>query len=72
MKKRYASKSKSKGKDKIKVKTSQNTDKREQKNQIQTIKPVPVNQLQNTNDIVQINPPKEIKDEKTKKQKNYL
>lgn len=67
MKKRYASKSKSKGKDKIKVKTSQNTDKREQKNQIQTIKPVPVNQLQNTNNIVQINPPKEIKDEKTKK-----
>ena len=71
MKKNFKSKSKSKGKEKIKVKTSQNTEKKETKPQtVAQIKPVSINQLQDSvskETQPPQNPATEIKDEKSKK-----
>ena len=70
MKKNFKSKSKSKGKEKIKVKTSQNTEKKETKPQtVAQIKPVSINQLQDSvsKETQPKNPSTEIKDEKSQK-----
>ena len=76
MKKNVKSKSKSKGKEKVKVKASQNTEKKKvntQNNQIPQIKPVSLNQLQDSNKKIttpqkpQKPPTTEIKDEKNPK-----
>ena len=49
MRRNFKSKSKSKGKDKIKVKTYQNTEKKDKILQVPQLKPVSVNQLENSN-----------------------
>ena len=70
MKKNFKSKSKSKGKEKIKVKTSQNTEKKETKPQtVAQIKPVSINQLQDSasKETQPKSPSTEIKDEKSQK-----
>ena len=70
MKKNFKSKSKSKGKEKIKVKTSQNTEKKETKPQtVAQIKPVSINQLQDSvsKETQPKKPSTEIKDEKSQK-----
>ena len=70
MKKNFKSKSKSKGKEKIKVKTSQNTEKKETKpHTVAQIKPVSINQLQDSvsKETQPKNPSTEIKDEKSQK-----
>ena len=70
MKKNFKSKSKSKGKEKIKVKTSQNTEKKETKPQtVAQIKPVSINQLQDSvsKETQPKNPSTEIRDEKSQK-----